>query len=474
MLKLTCSWKIYYLCFLLAVALFSSCKSLDCKNGICTDKLRVKTENGLKRILSTYLSKQMIIAKNSIYYDTVTSKLKDRGFNKIDSCSCSDSLELWFSGVYPKSILKLSDTIGGLDDGMPLPRPIATPNFIVDLPKIKKLNKTKPVNQDTLRITSQDTIKVAIVDTGIDPEVKIPGNILFESRWKSANLSQNCNQVTGDLSFGYNAIDISKPAIDSLGHGTHVHGILAGVPENDFMQPKVINDNHIQYINIKFIDKGKEKGNLFDAICGMHYALDQGARIFNLSWGYLDFNTNKFINKQSPLKPPFVFDNFMKEAHAKGALIIAGIGNNKLKLNDDIKFWPASFAQLYDNVISVGALETRLRPIANVRWLGSNWASDNQLTIFAPGTHILSAYPNSIGRNKNAPQGKASMSGTSMAAPMVTRTAAIIWSIHPEWTATEVKAYILNNATDSILNRKILNHKKVLCSQYPSAPACQN
>ena len=56
--------------------------------------------------------------------------------------------------------------------------------------------------------------------------------------------------------------------------------------------------------------------------------------------------------------------------------------------------------------------------------------------IAAPGSFIVSTVPN----------GYAIMSGTSMAAPMVTGVAAMLYSSHPDWTVLDVKNAILNTA----------------------------
>ena len=59
--------------------------------------------------------------------------------------------------------------------------------------------------------------------------------------------------------------------------------------------------------------------------------------------------------------------------------------------------------------------------------------------VAAPGSDIFSTIPN---------QGYGSISGTSMASPMAAGVASLIYGAHPEYTASEVKA-ILIEETDT-------------------------
>src|SRR5262249_10116652 len=90
--------------------------------------------------------------------------------------------------------------------------------------------------------------------------------------------------------------------------------------------------------------------------------------------------------------------------------------------------YPASYTA--DNVISVAATD-RYDHLANF----SNYGQS--VDIAAPGVSIYSTLPN--GRY-------GTYSGTSMAAPHVTGSLALVWDAHPNWTYRQVIDAVLNTA----------------------------
>jgi subtilisin family serine protease len=115
---------------------------------------------------------------------------------------------------------------------------------------------------------------------------------------------------------------------------------------------------------------------------------------------------------------------------------ISGLGYS----TDTYPVYPASFP--YDNIISV----------ANLLFDGSlskdsNYGA-NSVDIAAPGSYILSTIPgNTYGF----------MSGTSMAAPMVTGAAAMVYSYRQDISLSEVKNIILNSSRklDSLTGKMV-------------------
>ena len=119
-----------------------------------------------------------------------------------------------------------------------------------------------------------------------------------------------------------------------------------------------------------------------------------------------------------------------------GALGHAGIqrsGNN----GSNTLVYPAALN--LSNVISVANTNEN-----DILATNSNFGSTVNLA--APGSNIVSTYF----------FGTTSLSGTSMAAPNVAATAALIWSINPNLSDSQVKGYILSNVdTVSTLNGKV-------------------
>ena len=121
----------------------------------------------------------------------------------------------------------------------------------------------------------------------------------------------------------------------------------------------------------------------------------------------------------------------MQYADANGVIIVAAAGNDGA--DDDTTFFsPASYSAQYPNVISVAAI-------------GSNGAlasfSDygvGTVQLAAPGVNVYSTLSNgSYG----------TMSGTSMAAPMVTGAIALVEAAHPSWTMSQVIDAVLDTVT---------------------------
>lgn len=114
-------------------------------------------------------------------------------------------------------------------------------------------------------------------------------------------------------------------------------------------------------------------------------------------------------------------------------LFVVSAGNGDIyEIGYDIDKYPVYPASLpYDNVLTV----------ANLLFDGSLDDSSNygpyNVDIAAPGTMILSTVPeNSYGF----------MSGTSMAAPMVTAAAAMVYSARPETDLLTVKNILIYSA----------------------------
>lgn len=105
--------------------------------------------------------------------------------------------------------------------------------------------------------------------------------------------------------------------------------------------------------------------------------------------------------------------------------MLASAGNNGQ--GSETETYPA----LFPEVISVGAV--------NEQFYRPNFSSTgSQLDLVAPGTNIYTTDIN----NKFS-----SKSGTSMAVPFVAGAASVLWSIHPDYSAEDIKHLLLSTAT---------------------------
>lgn len=205
-------------------------------------------------------------------------------------------------------------------------------------------------------------------------------------------------------------------------HGTHVAGIIAAERGNGKGVDGVA--NNVAIMSIRAVSNGDEYDK--DIALGIRYAVDNGAKIINGSFGK-GFSPNA----------EWVYDA-IKYAAKKDVLFIHAAGNDGDNLdlpenpnfpNDQINNGP----EFADNVVTVGALTNKYG--SELVSSFSNYGSIN-VDVFAPGSDIYATMPDSK-YDFN--------SGTSMAAPGVAGVAALVWSQYPKLKASEVKQIILQS-----------------------------
>ena len=210
--------------------------------------------------------------------------------------------------------------------------------------------------------TTADTIKVGVIDTGI---------------------SLSHPDLAANIKGKYNAINPTKSANDDNGHGSHVAGTIAALnnsigvvgagPLIDLHAIKVLNRNG--------------SGFLSDVIEGIDVAIQRGLHVINLSLGTSS-------NVQS-------FHDAIIRAKAAGLVVVAAAGNTGAAV-----IYPAA----YPEAIAVSATD-----INNV--IASFSSRGPEVDLAGPGVSIYSTYKGT---------GYATLSGTSMAAPHVAGSAALL------------------------------------------------
>jgi subtilisin family serine protease len=197
-----------------------------------------------------------------------------------------------------------------------------------------------------------------------------------------------------------------------------VSGILGATGNNGTGIAGVAWDVNIAIMPVKFmkVNDGRTTGNLSDAIDALYYAVDNGAKIINASWGFYD--QSKALNEA------------IAYARNKGVLFVASAGN-KGQNNDSKGHYPSNCP--YDNVIAVAAMDSD-GSIASF----SNYGLKT-VHIIAPGVGITTTTINS-GYVSYA-------SGTSFATPIVAGVAAMVLSQSPDMGYKSLREAILNSAT---------------------------
>ncbi len=266
-------------------------------------------------------------------------------------------------------------------------------------------------------------VTVALIDTGVDfshaelshsqwvNEDEIPGNGIDDDNngyiddvcgW---NFYANTNQVyTGS---------------DDV-HGTHGAGTIAAAANNGIGIAGIVRGDQIRLMSLKALGGNDGSGTTASIIEAIRYAENNGASICNLSLGTSQNDMALYHT---------IADSSM--------LFIVASGNDGRNI-DRFPCYPASYS--LDNIISVANLNVdgRLHPTSNY--------GASSVDIAAPGTYILSTAPQNT---------YCYMTGTSMAAPMVTAAAAMVYSHFDQSSLADVKEILLSSATtlDSLHSR---------------------
>ena len=203
-------------------------------------------------------------------------------------------------------------------------------------------------------------------------------------------------------------------------HGTFVSGIIAAKRNNDLGIDGIAENARI--MALKVVPDGDERDK--DVAKAIRYAVDNGARIINMSFGK-DLSPHKYL-----------VDEAVLYAQENDVLLIHAAGNDANNI-DKVNQYPTKIIDknsVVDNWITVGA---------NTKTCNKQFAAsftnygDEMVDIFAPGFRIKSL----------APENKYQIAdGTSFSAPVVSGIAALLLAYYPELSAVEVKEIIQKSA----------------------------
>jgi subtilisin family serine protease len=257
---------------------------------------------------------------------------------------------------------------------------------------------------------------VAIIDTGVDKThpVFVNSNALWVNTREIASngIDDDYNGYVADVN-GWNFINNTPDFADDDGHGTHVAGIIVGTSLNIFADT-ITETAKMSIMPLKFLD-ANGSGTTSNAISAIYYAVNNGARVINNSWGGSSYSR--------------ALHEAMSFAYSNRAFIATAAGNNG-KNNDTVAMYPANY-DVPSNV-SVAAT-TDYDYMASF----SNYGS-RLVHLASPGVMILSTLPN----NRTG-----TMSGTSMATPFVSGMAALAMREAPFLTGYQIKNIMLAKAT---------------------------
>lgn len=280
----------------------------------------------------------------------------------------------------------------------------------------------------------------------------------------------------------YGNSDVNGPNAD---HGTHVSGIIGANRNNSLGILGVA--NHVSIMTIRVVPEGDERDK--DVANGIRYAVDNGAQIINMSFG----KGYKWDKK--------AVDEAVRYAEDKGVLLVHAAGNDNSN-NDIIENYPNKYYETSESIAYEKAnkkatvadllpqknsdmqrpmngmgnstsYKPKPKPLDSAKFKLShakNWIEvgasaykddddlkasfsnygKNNVDVFAPGFKINSTIPGSKYEE---------FDGTSMAAPVVSGLAALVWSYYPELSAIQLKEIIMQSVTKVSRKVKYKNEK---------------
>lgn len=247
----------------------------------------------------------------------------------------------------------------------------------------------------------------------------------FKKDYRSV-LGDNPEDINDSPGYGDNNPQHSKK---DEAHGTHVSGIVAASRNNGVGMDGVA--DNVKIMAVRSVPDGDEYDK--DVALGIRYAVDNGAKIINTSFGK-GFSPHK----------QWVYDA-IKYAADKDVLIVNAAGNSSKDMDVEKTFpndAPDLINEISDNFLTVGAITYNYNK--NLLASFTNYGKRN-VDVFAPGYKIYSTTPENEYKK---------FSGTSMASPSTAGVAALIRSYYPQLTASQVKRIIMNSGTK--INMKVL------------------
>ncbi|MDP1843187.1 MAG: S8 family peptidase [Sediminibacterium sp.] len=266
---------------------------------------------------------------------------------------------------------------------------------------------------------------------GIDPEEKntttlneldeyIEGKKLsFESKDKvpynyRAEIIKDDYSNFADRFYGNNDVMGPGPM-----HGTHVSGIIGAQRNNNIGMDGVA--DQVKIMMLRVVPDGDEYDK--DVALAIRYAVDQGAKVINMSFGKAFSPEKKWV------------DSAVRYAEQKDVLIVHASGNESEDIDVNENYpnaWLSPWRTKASNFITVGA-SSDINISNSIVADFSNYGKES-VDVFAPGVKIYSTLP---GSNQYG-----MLKGTSMSTPIVTGLAAMIRSYYPGLSAVEIKRII--------------------------------
>ncbi|MEU3006436.1 S8 family serine peptidase [Streptomyces sp. NPDC007020] len=247
--------------------------------------------------------------------------------------------------------------------------------------------------EDMWKATTGEGIKVAVVDTGVNPSTpSLKGQVLK---------GVDATGAPGDETDDYE------------GHGTTMAELIAGTGKGGGLKGLAPGAKIIPMRIALDEFQEKHRSSIQDGADAIRAAADSDAQIISMSFG------SRHTTPQDR--------EAIKYAESKGKLLFASVGNEGHKQNE--RGYPAAYPQ----VVGVASADRDGKVSFYSQHAGT-------VDLASPGSDVPSWCDNSF---KSYCDGDG---GTSAATAIASASAALIWSLHPDWTANQVLNVLFDTA----------------------------
>lgn len=286
-------------------------------------------------------------------------------------------------------------------------------------------------------INPKEEVVVAVIDDGIyQNHPDLVGQLWENEDEEPGNNTDDDQNGYVDDFLGYN-FKYNTNEVTQLGsHGTTVAGIIGAIKDNKIGIAGIAEKVKIMPL-IVCGSSGCEEEDIVEAI---HYAVDNGARVINLS-----------LSGEYTTSFSTVYDEAVEYACSKNVLLVIAAGNGDPKGGKGYNLTSIPQSPVCNDeenhkmILGVGASSKNEKE-------KTDWSNYGEcVDVYAPGEGIVST---------TAPASKEDSLytitqktiGTSFAAPMVAGLAACIISEYPEISNTALYDYIVKNAENGVIN----------------------
>ena len=357
--------------------------------------------------------------------DTIVQKLDLLGARNI---AAAESLSFVTASIPVAKVpgISLYDEVYAMGDG-------ETP-VTLEIDTTKETVHATPNEIRTATGTSLDGsgVVVAIIDRGINH------NIAFNNRIADrVECDNTCEPATAASVIGVNSTNALSPAFTS--HGTHIAQVIAasGLPAHNGIAPgvKLLDASITRHSVDQNNNRSFISANRNDVAHALDWSLKKGADIAITSFGFGICNGN--YGKTTNL--------ITNEAVDKGMVLVSSAGNRGMIYAGprEAVYQSITHPGCGHNEITVGGINDRGETISRASFASRGPVPGTVLLkpeIVAPAQRIQTL-DNVAEADTFSPR-----SGTSLAAPQVSATAALLLQAKPDLTPVEIKTILLLGA----------------------------